>query len=148
MKLNRRSLFGFMGGAAVAGPKMAAGLAEDVASGIGGYGSISAAATTATGWGPLKGSTLDDGSWKLARIANLKKLLTGEDEEEKHQRFMDRLHAAERVERFRLDGLRSVSAQHRMRMFIDSEEMRRAHISRIHASRELDELMGRSLRSL
>ena len=27
MKLNRRSLFGFMGGAAVAGPKMAAGLA-------------------------------------------------------------------------------------------------------------------------
>lgn len=148
MKLNRRSLFGFMGGAAVAGPKMAAGLAEDVASGIGGYGSISTAGmTTANGWAKL-GSTLDDGAWKMQRIASLKKLLTGEDEEEKHQRFMDRLHAAERVERFRLDGLRSVSAQHRMRMFIDSEEMRRAHISRIHANRELDELMGRSLLSL
>lgn len=134
--MKRRGFLRLLGGAAVAGPKLAVDLGSQVATAggiptppMGGYG------------GATLQSSGSGGDWKIGRIADLKRLLAGKDPEQEKQRKIQRLYQVENVERFRLDSLRSVSATHKMTMFIDGNLDRQERLSRMHAERELADLL-------
>lgn len=134
--MKRRGFLGLLGGAAVAGPKLAVDLGAQVA----GSGLGSSIPSYASGYGEKPAS--DGGSWKLSRIAELKKLLSGvKDPETENRRRMQRLYQVEHVERFRLDSLRSVSATHKMSMLIDGNLDRQERMDRLHQERELSDLL-------
>lgn len=130
MKMERRKFLGFLGGAAAAGPKLAQSLAS----------------TVSTGGPPPMGVYAvaagdSEGKWRLARIKELKGLLSGKDDETAKHRRMSRLYNVENVERFRLDSLRSVSATHKMQMFIEGNLDRQERIRRMHLEDELANLL-------
>lgn len=134
--MKRRAFLGFLGGAAAAGPATAAKLASDLAGSA--TGSIPMAPLSAYG-GPVSSN---DGAWRLTRIAELKKLLSGDkSDEEKRQARINRLHQAEMEERFRLDALRSPSATTKARMLIAGNVDRQERVSRLYAEDELERLL-------
>jgi hypothetical protein len=135
--MNRRWFLGMFGAGAVAGPKLAAGIADNIATNmpippmppIGGYSageSIKAA---------------DNGSWRLRRIAELKRIIAGKDPAVERERKMQRLYMAEIYERARLDGLRSVSPVHKQSMLMDGHIIRQARIRRADAGFELSHFL-------
>lgn len=135
MKMGRRGFLGLLGGAAASGPTLATGLAA----GAGGAPSVGRlSAGMFSGPGSIAGV---DRSYKLSRIAQLRKLLTGEDPEEQRSREQFFLNSQSEMERFRLDGLRSVSPVNRMRMFQDGEYERRKRAQRLYHEFELADLL-------
>jgi len=135
--MKRRGFLGLLGGAAVAGPKLAVDLGSQVTS-MGGIPTPPMGGFVGSGTLASAGS---GGDWKIGRIAELRKLLAGKDPEEERRRKIQRLYQVENVERFRLDSLRSVSASHKMTMFIDGNLDRQDRINRMHAERELADLL-------
>lgn len=132
--MKRRAFLGFLGGAAAAGPTTAAKLATDLAS-------VPISPVPPMG-GVYGGLATDDGTWRVARIAELKKLLSGDkSEEEKRQLRINRLHQAEMEERFRLDGLRSPSSSTKARMLIAGNLDRQERVNRLYAEGELERLL-------
>lgn len=126
--MNRRGFLGIFGAGVAAGPKLAAGIAEGVASSmpaapIGGYAASE--------------MVKEDTGWRLKRIANLKRIMSGKDPEVQQRKVMYRLDAAETRERVRLDGLRSVSPSHKHRMLTDGHFDRHQRIRRADAGFEL-----------
>jgi hypothetical protein len=135
--MNRRGFLGFLGAGAAAGPKLATGLATEVAAGstlVGGY----------LGGDPF-GAVGGNPNYRVEHIARLKNLISGKDPSIKRERVMRNLYMAESVERFRLDGLRSVSACHKMRMFIDGSHDRQNRIRRQDAEFDLAVLLREKL---
>lgn len=134
--MKRRGFLGLLGGAAVAGPKLAVDLGAQVAG---------SSLSPGLGWasiGSKETPVLSNGDWKLSRIAELRKVLSGnKDPEAEKRRALQRLYQVENVERFRLDGLRSVSATHKMVMFIDGNLDRQERIERMHKEHELADLL-------
>src|SRR5690606_33039324 len=110
MKLARRNFLGLIGGAAAAGPKLAQGIATNVAS------SPMALASGSGANLDVVSSSFDEKKWRVDRIAKLRNILAGRDDEAAQRRKMNMLYQAENIERFRLDGIRSVAPQHKMRM--------------------------------
>ena len=135
--MNRRGFLGFLGGAAATGPKLASDLASQAATGarLGG----SAASYIGANIPPYPGPNSE---WKISRIADLKRLLTGnEDPDAEFNRKRQRLYNAETAERFRLDSLRSVSPSYKVAMLADGEYARNRRIERMHQERELADLL-------
>lgn len=109
MKATRRKFFGFIGGAAVAGPAAAKSVVEPlVSSGMaasmaGGYGE----AVLASGREPSRAS----------RIAELVKRLSGfRTKAEIEQERLTRIENAAEIFRYEVDALRSVSMRHKASM--------------------------------
>lgn len=129
--MKRRAFFGFLGGAAAAGPTLSKSLAAEAASmplPIGGGCD-----------GPAKGFVDDD--WKLRQIKRLKKIISGKDPDAEQHAVMNCLYSADLLERFRLDSLRSVSPAHRMQMFIDGASARRDRTRRADAGFDLARIL-------
>lgn len=117
--MKRRGFFGFMGGAAVAGPQLAmtavaelpAGLGNTTQGMIGGHGALAV---------PVD---VSDKSWKLKEIANLKRLLSGGlTEEEQEDRKRRRLYQQERVINQSVACLVSVSGVRKLEIYRDRME--------------------------
>lgn len=128
--MKRRAFLGFLGGAAASGPKLAASLVESAGSVPpmpGFYGGM----TTATA----------DPSWVASRIADLKKIISGKDPQEKRNRTMQALYHLETLERHRLDSLRAVSGQHKARMLMSGSFERQKRIRKADAEFDLADLM-------
>lgn len=134
MKATRRGFLGIMGGAAAAGPKLATSLASEAASrmppppSLGGYASG-------------MDTRMPDAEYKRSRIAQLHKNLAGGKLAE-HRRRGSIMYSLEQRDRFRLDGLRSVSPSHRHAMFIAGSVEREEAINRMYWEFELSELTG------
>lgn len=140
MTMNRRSLFGFLGGAVAAGPKLARDIAETASSHPPYAGRLYSSAAGGVGIGADP-----DTSWKVARIADLRRIIAGTDRQEEREKARHRLYEAETVERFRLDGLRSVSPAHKYSMLVAGQTERRDRIERMQASFELADLLAGKL---
>ena len=131
--MKRRAFLGFMGGAAAAGPKLAAGLA-DAAS----FGPVP---NRLSPIGQAGAAIAGSGDWRPSRVAFLQKWL-GDRKWRDDDRRLSRMHQLESVERFRLDSLRSISPQHKMRMFIEGNIDRQERIRQEEYERELADLMS------
>lgn len=133
--MNRRGFLGLFGAGVAAGPKLAAGIAQEVAAGVpmapvGGFASGAIPSTS-------------DSSWRLRQIAKLKTIIRGKDPEAEQHHKMHRLYMAENSERVRLDSLRSVSASHKMRMLVEGNHARQKRIRRTDAMFSLADLLQR-----
>lgn len=132
--MHRRGFLGFFGAGAVAGPKLAAGIAENVAT------SMPLPPMGASSGGPVEAAS--EGSWRLRRIANLKRIISGKDPEAAQREAMLRLSLADNCDRVRLDGLRSVSPAHKQRMLIESTRERQDRMRRTDAVFELSRFLN------
>ena len=131
--MNRRGLLGLLTGAVATGPKLATGIAEAGARNaitsipIGGYGY----------------SQPNDTDWRPTRITELKRFLSlGKTDDDRQRERIRRMQMLETAERFRLDGLRSVSPSAKARMLIDSEVARQERLERMFAEQELASLLN------
>jgi len=136
MKATRRGFLGIMGGAAAAGPKLASSLAAEAANNMpspsfGGYTS-----------GLSPAGPMSEAEYKLSRIAQLRKWIAGDDPESRLHRRERLIHSLELRERYRLDGLRSVSPSYRHAMFVEGNFTRHERINRERWEFELSELTG------
>ena len=129
MKATRRGFLGIMGGAAAAGPKLATSLISDASSFPPSFGGM-----------PLT-SAGSSGGYKTSRIAELRRMLAGGDMAAQRKRS-NIMYSLEQRDRFRLDGLRSVSPSHRHAMFIAGNVERQKAINRERWEFELSELTG------
>lgn len=132
MSVNRRSILGILSGAVASGPKLVAGIAD---------AGIQALPQSSMGVGSHYAPTAG-GDWKTSRIKELKHLLSGGDDQKKRRRVMDKLYQADTLERYRLDSLRSVSATHKMRMFIEGAADRNERAYLASAEFELADLLN------
>ena len=132
--MKRRAFFGFLGGAAVAGPTLSKSLAAEAVAHMpmppigGGYASAG-----------LATSGHDD--WKLRQIKRLKAIISGKDPDAEQNDVMNRLYSAESLERYRLDSLRSVSPTHRMQMLTNGANHRRDRVRRADAEFDLARIL-------
>ena len=117
--MKRRSFFGFIGGAAVAGPQLARTAVAELPAGLG-----NTAQGMIGGRGALAGPVdVSDKSWKLKEIANLKRLLSGGlTEEEQEDRKRRRLYQQERVINQSVACLVSVSGVRKLEIYRDRME--------------------------
>lgn len=131
--MQRRSFLGLMGGAAVAGPS----LANDITAG----GEVNFPTRGSSSVGGLinQGGGLN---YRLERVAELKRRISGDNPEKAEERQQNRLDALVHVERSRLDGLRSVSPSQKRRMLINYQEAVSYRRERYWWQKELDELLG------
>lgn len=117
MNLNRRKLFGLMGGAAVAGPGIAKQAVAQLPQGLG------MAMGPSPPWGsPSKGiecATLASNSdWRLDHIANLKRMISGDlTDEEKEDRRRQKMHARQSLISQEVAGLVSVSGVRKLDIY-------------------------------
>ena len=132
--MDRRGFLGIFGGAAVAGPKLAAGMVDNIAS-IMPAPPIPPLSTGGSG-------TVGKNDWKVGRIKELKAIISGKDPQDEHNSRMNRLYALEQGERFRLDSLRSVSPVHKQRMLADSAADRQRRIRQADAKWDLKRLLS------
>ena len=131
--MNRRGFLGFFGAGVAAGPKLAAGIAQDVAMlppmpPVGGYACAQ--------------SVKEDVGWRVRQIARLKTVIRSKDPEARQREVMLRLHMAENGERLRIDGLRSVSPAHKHNMLVESLHQRQERIRRADAGFDLARLLS------
>ena len=133
--MNRRGFLGFFGAGAVAGPRLAAGIAQTVVE-----NSPMPPSGIVKGYADAKCAS--EGSWRLAQIAKLKKIISGQDQHAVQKQAMHRLYMAENAERVRLDSLRSISPGHKMRMLVDGGPERQQRISRADAGFSLARLLN------
>lgn len=134
--MKRRAFLGFLGGAAAAGPSAAASLVEPLAK-------ASLPLDYMGTDNPKFESSSSDGSWKISRIADLVRRLSGQ--KTKHEIEEERLSNLEMVGmayRYQVDGLRSVSIQHKLEMIARMQRRRNAERERHWWERELFDLRG------
>ncbi|TPN11703.1 hypothetical protein [Mesorhizobium sp. B2-1-2] len=133
MKTNRRGFLGLFGAGAVAGPRLAAGIAENVA--------MNMPVPSGVGYA-LPEKCAAEVDWKLSRIAKLKKMIRGKDPLAAHKNKMHAAYMADNSERVRLDGLRSVSPGHKIRMLIETSIERQERIRRADVGLDLARLLN------
>lgn len=134
MKATRRGFLGIMGGGVVAGPKLATSLAAEATNmPVPSFGSGMANASKAI-W--------SEDAYKASRIEHLRGLIAGGDGESRLNRRERLAYALEQRDRYRLDGLRSISPSYRHAMFVDGSVSRQEHINRERWEFELSELTG------
>ena len=133
--MNRRGFLGFFGAGAVAAPKLAAGIADNVASGSMTVPIRPDGYATAC-------STDCDVDWKASRIKELKAIISGRDPDADRENQMNRLYAMEMGERLRLDSLRSVSPINKQRMLMASAPSRARRIKQADAKWGLKRLLA------
>lgn len=133
--MNRRGFLGFFGAGAVAGPRLAAGIAEEVAS--------SSPAPFYSGISNAEGQTASEacGGWRQRRIAQLRRVISGKDPSIERNQKLHVLYTAEQRERVRLDGLRSVSPAAKMRMLVDGNAARQRRIQKTEAGFNLADFL-------
>lgn len=128
--MKRRAFLGFLGGAAASGPKLAQDIAQVTAR------------LPPEGGSVVGGVASASGDWKLSEITRLKSLLSGKSREARERDKVLRQAGAEMRERFRLDGLRSVSPASKARLLLEYQIEQDAIIRRYWWQRELDKLLG------
>jgi hypothetical protein len=142
--MKRRAFFGIVGGAAVAGPKMAKEVIAKLPSGLGdvasnypaGYGGTLVNAKSQSTLGPP--ST----SWRMAEIANLRKILTGEiSDEEKEDQRRQRMYAQQSIISQSVASLVSVSGVRKLEMYQDRMADHKRRIQRSEVQSRLHWLL-------
>lgn len=131
MKIGRRGFLGFLGGAVASGPK----LAQDLAS----AGNQVALGAPSPSYGIGSSGGPDD--WKISRIADLRSWIKGGRPEEKRERRIRRMYKMETHARYRLDSMRSISAQHKYQMLLDGEDARAEALRKMEWENELENLL-------
>ena len=137
MKTSRRGFLGMFGSAAVAGPRLAQSLASEAhvlsgpSVGMGGY---------AGGFDKIASASVGD--WKVTRIAELTGWIRNGRPEDAHERRREIHYSIEGRERYRLDGLRSVSPVQRHAMFVAGNLDRRERLQKLEWELELSHLTG------
>lgn len=130
--MNRRGFLGFFGAGTLAAPKLAADIAQQAA----------APPTPPIGFPSSTECFADDTSWKVSRIKELKRIISGGTPEEKHLEKMSRLYALEVQDRARLDSLRSVTPVNKHRMLINGQVARERRIRAACAKWDLKQLLS------
>lgn len=138
--MNRRGFLGFFGAGAVAGPKLAPSLLDGLTAKARVPLASTAIRAAAKAGESIKSSSVGD--WRLRQIAHLKRIISGKDPDAERNRKMHQVIMAEDVERVRLDGLRSVSPGHKMRMLVNSAPERQERIRRADAGFDLARLLS------
>ncbi|MCQ1850394.1 hypothetical protein [Neorhizobium galegae] len=118
MNLNRRKLFGLMGGAAVAGPGIAKQAVAQLPQGLGlGIGPAPLWGEDPTSKGVDCGS-ISGRDWRLDEIATLKRLISGDlTAEEKEDRRRRKLHARHALISQEVASLMSVSGVRKLDIY-------------------------------
>lgn len=132
MAIGRRGFLGFLGGAVAAGPKLAQDLAS--ATNQAGHGVPSASYGIAS-----KSGIPDD--WRISRISDLRSWIKGGRPEEQRERRIRRMYQMEAHARYRLDSMRSISAQHKYQMLLDGECARAEALRKMEWENELENLL-------
>lgn len=135
MEASRRGFLGIFGAGVVAGPKLAAGIAQNVAESMPIPPSGFASAGSAV-------NPVSEGNWRLNHIARLKRIISGKDPYVAQEQVRHRLYMADNCERVRLDGLRSVSPGHKMRMLVDTARHRQERLRRAEAGFDLAQFLS------
>lgn len=126
--MKRRAFFGIMGGAAVAGPKVAKEAVAKLPVGL----SDVAMAPVPVGFGSLGKANGSDKSWVLKEIADVRRFLAGGlTEEEKEQNRRNRLYSQQSVISQSVASLVSVSGVRKLEIYRDRME---EHTRRIQES--------------
>lgn len=134
--MKRRSFFGFMGGAAVAGPKLAQEMVSDVPPML--YPPVPrdlgqmAGQLASRHWRPV---TVDD------EIKELRSLLAGTDPQIESRRAQRLINAKDLMVRHNLDSLRSVSPSYKYQMLLEREEDRLAEQNKMRWQDRLASLL-------
>ncbi len=129
--MKRRAFLGFLGGAAASGPTLAKGIAAEAASGGASlYG------------GSVQCAPASDGAWRLSRIKELKSLLAGKNPQIEKDRREHLRHSLDSIERYRLDGLHSLSPAHKYRMLSRFQLQREQERRREWWQDELDSFLS------
>lgn len=130
--MKRRGFLGIIGGAALAGPKVAK---EAVAKLPVGLGDAAMAAAPYGGYASPGLNAVTDapsGSWRLTEIANLRKIITGEmTDAEKEDQRRQKMYAQQNIISQSVAALVSVSGVRKLEMY---QERMAAHGRRIQKS--------------
>lgn len=129
--MKRRGFLGIIGGAAIAGPKVAQNVVAKLPVGLGdatlgvppfgGYGSQGIATSAAS-----------DSSWRLTEIANLRKIITGElTDQEKEDQRRQKMYSQQNIISQSVASLVSVSGVRKLEMY---QERMAEHSRRIQQS--------------
>lgn len=138
MNVNRRSVFGILGGGAVAAPSVAKKIAEDLG-GVGLGTQAQSFDTVGGGGGGLLTKAASERDWIPSRIEDLKKQLARKKQTPpRHERSFRFVEAA------RIDGLRSVSPVNKARMTVEWHEAESEESEKGWIRRELDSLLDRA----
>lgn len=138
--MKRRGFLGIIGGAAIAGPKVAkdavaklpVGLGDAMAAApYGGYASIGA-----------NGTEPSNGSWRLTEIANLRKIITGEmTDQEKEDQRRQKMYAQQNIISQSVATLVSVSGVRKLEMYQERMAVHGRRIQQIEAQSRLHWLL-------
>jgi hypothetical protein len=142
MQMKRRQFLGFLGGAAVAGPKAAQAVAKETLT----KGSLIGEAVSGgavPGYYGEPQAASSSGDWKVSRIKELKAILAGKDPEAERREKQQRYYALENRDRARIDSLRSVSFVNKMRLYTEGSFERNERIRRENMRWELADLLKR-----
>lgn len=140
MKATRRKFFGFMGGAAVAGPAAAKSLAAPIAGGgiSGGMGFAGIAAATSS----AKSASVDP-IYVMKRISELRDRIAGKrTKRELESDRLERIAGRNQAVRHQIDSLRSVSMQHKSRMAQEVSDRLDFERQKYWWQNEIDNLLG------
>lgn len=139
MKINRRGLFGIVAGGAVAGPQIAQGIVSEMARTAPSLGG--SAVKSVVGYGLNQtAADMTMGDWRLERVAQLKRVLSGENKDDERERKRRVINYLEKVEAARLESLKSVSVGRKMVMLAESEASRMERYQAMDAEWELADL--------
>lgn len=132
MKLNRRKLFGLVGGAAVAGPSIAREAVIKLPAGMGDlYNAVAPTADLAQS--ACNATFSDNGDWRLKPIADVRRLIAGDlTEDEKEDRRRRRLEDRRSLLSQHVAGLQSVSSVRKLDIYARrlgelNDEIQRSH---------------------
>jgi len=114
--MKRRGFLGLLGGAAVAGPKVAADVGQSLTSRALGQQGLAS-----YGWKAYSGydttTAEDPGDWRPSRIAEIKKMLLGVDSEDDKRDFYEKANLRNMTAEKDIMALHSVSNTSKIRMF-------------------------------
>ena len=135
--MKRRSFFGLMGGAAVAGPSAAKAALGELPKSLG--GSIPSFGGYAS---QMKAGCGSDTDWRVAEVKRLQRLLTGNlTDEEKEDRKRRRMYQQEAIISQNVTALVSISPASRMRLYHREMEAHQARVEKSELSSNLFRLL-------
>jgi hypothetical protein len=138
--MKRRGFLGIIGGAAIAGPKVAKEVVAKLPVGLGDATMNYAVPVGYASEGISSASP--NGSWRLTEIANLRKILTGEmSDQEKEDQRRQRLYAQQSIISQGVASLVSVSGVRKLEMYQDRMAAHQRRIQQSEAQSRLHWLL-------
>lgn len=141
--MKRRGFLGFIGGAAIAGPSVAANAVKTLPNGFGGIAAQLGGGTYAyTGKDPTPTTSAGFFDWRTDEIVRLKRLISGEmTDEEREEKRHEALYALEPIVTQNVMALHSVSAHRKVSIFNRRMATVREDIERFYNRRRLLDLL-------